>query len=186
MGNADYHEKYLRYAEIFPQLCGNPLYYWTQMELSLLFGIHLPLGPDTAEEIWDTANRALAGMRVRDILNRFRVRYIATTDDPVSPLNWHGVYGDTTVAPTFRPDRMLSLDADALTELAVAADIFMSSAVFMLLPAKLTAEQTDMVKLSAAENSIRRLFAKRLKFAEGAIAEVRRTYRRKARQCSLA
>ena len=62
-GNADYHEKYLRYAEIFPQLCGNPLYYWTQMELSLLFGIHLPLGPDTAEEIWDTANRALAGMR---------------------------------------------------------------------------------------------------------------------------
>ena len=61
------------------------------------------------------------------------------------------------------------------TKLAVAADIFMSSAVFMLLPAKLTAEQTDMVKLSAAENSIRRLFAKRLKFAEGAIAEVRRT-----------
>ncbi len=121
-GNADYHEKYLRYAEIFPQLCGNPLYYWTQMELSLLFGIHLPLGPDTAEEIWDTANRALAGMRVRDILTRFRVRYIATTDDPVSPLNWHGVYGDTTVAPTFRPDRMLSLDADALTELAAAAD----------------------------------------------------------------
>ena len=122
-GNADYYEKYLRYAEIFPHLCGNPLYYWTQMELSLLFGIQIPFGPDTAEEIWDTANRMLSGMRVRDILTRFRVRYIATTDDPTSALTWHGVFGSTTVAPTFRPDRMLALDAAALGELAAAADI---------------------------------------------------------------
>lgn len=61
------------------------------------------------------------------------------------------------------------------SKLAVAADIFMSSAIFMLLPSKLTVEQTDMVKLTAGENSIRKLFAKRLRFAKGAIAEVRRT-----------
>lgn len=121
-GEADYREKFFKYAEIFPRLGGNPLYYWTQMELSLLFDIHLPLGPDTAGEIWDTANRVLAGMRVRDILSRFRVEYIATTDDPVSPLTAHGVYGGTTVAPTFRPDRMLSLDATALSELATLTD----------------------------------------------------------------
>lgn len=126
-GGADYHEKFLKYAEIFPRLGGNPLYYWTQMELSLLFGIHLPLGPDTAEEIWETANKALAGVRVRDILSRFRVEYIATTDDPVSPLTAHGVYGGTTVAPTFRPDRMLSLDATALSELATLTDTDVNS-----------------------------------------------------------
>lgn len=121
-GDADYYEKFLKYAEIFPRLGGNPLYYWTQMELSLLFDIHLPLGSDTAEEIWETANKALAGVRVRDILSRFRVEYVATTDDPVSPLTAHGVYGGTTVAPTFRPDRMLSLDAAALSELATLTD----------------------------------------------------------------
>lgn len=121
-GNADYHEKYLRYAEIFPRLCGNPLYYWTQMELSSLFGIRIPFGPDTAEEIWHTANRILSAMRVQDLLARFHVRYIATTDDPVSSLEYHGVCGGTTVAPTFRPDRLLSLDAAALNELAATAN----------------------------------------------------------------
>lgn len=60
-------------------------------------------------------------------------------------------------------------------KLAVVADIFMSSAVFMLIPAKLTTEHGDIAKLTATENSIKRLFSKRLKFAGGAIAEVRRT-----------
>lgn len=60
-------------------------------------------------------------------------------------------------------------------KLAVVADIFMSSAVFMLLPAKFTTEQGDIEKLRTTENSVRRLFAKRLKFVGGAISEVRRT-----------
>lgn len=61
------------------------------------------------------------------------------------------------------------------SKLAVVACIFMSSAVFMLLPAKLTAEQGDIARVKAGENSVRKLFSKRLKFAGGAIAEVRRT-----------
>ena len=61
------------------------------------------------------------------------------------------------------------------SKLAVVACIFMSSAVFMLLPAKLTADQGDIARVKAGENSVRKLFSKRLKFAGGAIAEVRRT-----------
>ena len=122
-GNAPWYDKYLAYAGIFPRLCGSPLYYWTQMELSLLFDIHQPLGPATAEQIWETANRRLSGMRTRDILAQFRVQYVATTDDPTSPLAAHGLCGDTQVAPTFRPDRMLSLDRTALGELAEASGI---------------------------------------------------------------
>lgn len=49
-GDATDYEKYRKYAEIFPRLCGNPLYYWTQMELKLLFGIMKPLSPETADE----------------------------------------------------------------------------------------------------------------------------------------
>ena len=71
-GGASFREKYLKYAEIFPKLCGSPLYYWTQMELSLLFGINEPFGPDTAEVIWDKANAVLAGMRISDILQKFK------------------------------------------------------------------------------------------------------------------
>ena len=32
-GNADYREKFLKYAQILPRLAGNPLYYWTHLEL---------------------------------------------------------------------------------------------------------------------------------------------------------
>ncbi len=120
-GNASYEEKLRKYAEIFPKLGGNPLYYWTQMELSLIFGIREPLGPDTVDGIAARADATLAGLCVSDLLNRFKVAYIATTDDPVSDLAAHGTYGNTVVAPTFRPDRMIGLDKAALAELTAAA-----------------------------------------------------------------
>ena len=120
-GDAANYEKYRKYAEIFPKLCGNPLYFWTQLELKLLFGIREPLSAETADEIWAAANEQLKTMRISDILRRFRVEYIATTNDPTDTLAAHGVYGNTTVAPTFRPDRMLSLDPTALEELRKSA-----------------------------------------------------------------
>ncbi len=122
-GDASYDEKFVKYASIFPGLGGNPLYYWTQMELSLIFGIHTPLGPDTADEILSCANEKLANLHVSDLLRQFKVEYIATTDDPVSDLATHGTFGGTVVAPTFRPDRMIGLDEGALAELAAVAGI---------------------------------------------------------------
>ena len=122
-GDADFSEKYAKYAEIFPRLAGNPLYYWTQMELGLIFGIHEPLGPDTAEGIRAKANAKLADIHVSDLLKQFKVEYIATTDDPVSDLSAHGTYGDTKVSPTFRPDRIIDLDETALSELAAVSGI---------------------------------------------------------------
>ena len=93
------------------------------MELSLIFGIHTPLGADTAEDIRNTANEKLADLKVSDLLKQFKVEYIATTDDPVSALAAHGTYGETKVSPTFRPDRMIGLDEGALAELADVAGI---------------------------------------------------------------
>ena len=122
-GGADFSEKYEKYAEIFPRLAGNPLYYWTQMELSLIFDIHEPLGADTAADIRERANAKLAGIQVSDLLKQFKVEYIATTDDPVSDLSAHGTYGNTKVSPTFRPDRMIGLDETALSELAMVSGI---------------------------------------------------------------
>ena len=116
-GEASYTEKYRKYAEIFPRLCGNPLYYWTQMELKILFGITEPLSAESADRILAAANRQLASMTVRDILNKFKVEYIATTDDATAPLDAHGNYGNTAVRPTFRPDKLLSMDLDELKRL---------------------------------------------------------------------
>ncbi len=119
-GDADYHEKFLKYAEIFPLLCGGPLYYWTQLELKLLFDITEPLSLESAERIWDCANEALKTLDASEILRRFRVEYVATTDDPASALSAHGVCGSTNVCPTFRPDFVLNLDEAAIERLEKA------------------------------------------------------------------
>ena len=116
-GNASYEEKYRKYAEIFPKICGNPLYYWTQMELKMLFGIEEPLCAESADRIYRTANEKLKNMTVSDILKQFKVEYIATTDSESSDLSAHGVYGYTKVSPTFRPDAVLNMDANAIKTL---------------------------------------------------------------------
>ncbi len=103
-GEASYREKFFKFAEIFPKLCGNPVYYWAQMELKQIFGIDKPLNKDTAEEIWTAANEVLQTLSVQKLLRKFKVEYIATTDDPFSALENHGEVNGVKVMPTFRAD----------------------------------------------------------------------------------
>lgn len=116
-GRADYHEKFIKYAEILPMLAGNPLYYWTHMELRQIFGIEEPLNSESAERIYSAANEKLKDISVRSLLKQYKVEYIATTDNPCDTLEAHGKYGDTTVVPTFRPDKLLAFDSAELNRL---------------------------------------------------------------------
>ena len=93
------------------------MYYWTQLELKLLFDVREPLNSESAERIWNKANEVLKTLTAKQILKKFRVEYVATTDDPASPLSMHGVCGETNVRPTFRPDFALNMDAAALERL---------------------------------------------------------------------
>lgn len=120
-GSADFHDKFVKYAEILPRLVGNPLYYWTHLELKQIFGIGEPLCGKNAERIWNAANEKLKNLRVQDLLKKFRVEYVATTDDPTSDLAAHGIYGGTRVSPTFRPDKLYSLGEGYLKELGKSA-----------------------------------------------------------------
>ena len=120
-GSASYKEKFKKYAEVMPSLCANPLYYFSHMELSQIFGITEPLCAENADRIFDTANGVLSELCVSKILEKFKVEYIATTDDPCSPLSHHGQYGGTRVCPTFRPDRFLKPSAELVSELEKAS-----------------------------------------------------------------
>jgi glucuronate isomerase len=126
-GDASYKEKFLKYAETVPSLVGNPLYYWTHMELSQIFGITEPLSAESGERIYNTANEKLKTMSVSSLLKRFNVEYIATTDDPIDSLELHGKYANTLVAPTFRPDKIYSLSEEYLNQLGDAAGIEISN-----------------------------------------------------------
>lgn len=122
-GKADYKSKFMKYAEILPKMAGNALYYWTHMELVQIFGITEPLNGESAERIYNKANEVLKTLKISDIMKKFKVEYIATTDDPIDDLSSHGVFGQTTVAPTFRPDKVYALDDDYLNKLGDSAGV---------------------------------------------------------------
>ncbi len=116
-GDATDREKFQKFAEALPSAIGNPMYHWCHLELKNYFGYEGILNGDTAEKVWLLTKEKLKSqnMGVRGLITRSRVAYIGTTDDPVDTLEWHKkLAGDetftTTVAPTFRPDRVLDIN----------------------------------------------------------------------------
>lgn len=116
-GGASFHEKFLKYAEVVPNLIGNALYYWTHLELKQVFGIDEPLNKDSAECIYAQANEKLKDITVQKMLQNFGVEFIATTDDPVDDLADHKRYGGLNVTPTFRPDKLFNFEESYIEQL---------------------------------------------------------------------
>ncbi len=117
-GDASPEDKFAAFARAVPSTLGNPLYHWCHLELQRYFGIDTVLNEDTAPEVWAEANRQLAGMPVSAILEKFGVRLIGTTDDPVDTLEHHATLQrqplvNTKVVPAFRPDKAYTLDDPA-------------------------------------------------------------------------
>ena len=111
-GDADPWERFAAWAATVPSLLGNPLYVWTHLELRRVFGIDLPLGPATAREIWDEANRQLPELPAQALLERFDVAVVATTDDPGDDLASHSQGRRPAMIPTLRPDAAHALLGD--------------------------------------------------------------------------
>ncbi|WP_045516953.1 glucuronate isomerase [Neobacillus niacini] len=116
-GDATDWEKFAAWAETVPNLIGNPLYHWTHMELKMFFGIEKLLSPSTAREIYDECNEKLktSDFTARAFIEKSNVKFIGTTDDPNSTLEYHRLLkNDETfapiIAPTFRPDGALFIE----------------------------------------------------------------------------
>ncbi len=116
-GDAPEREKFQKFAEALPKAIGNPMYHWCHLELKNYFGYDGVLNGDTAEEVWQLAAEKLKNkpMSVRGIIKQSNVAFIGTTDDPIDSLEWHiklreDASFETTVAPTFRPDKALNIE----------------------------------------------------------------------------
>lgn len=116
-GDAQDWDKFSAWAETMPYLIGNPLYHWTHMELRMFFGIEKILSPETALEIYEECNDKLSKSNSlpRSFIERSNVKFIGTTDDPVSDLEYHQLLNQdesfhTIMAPTFRPDGALFIE----------------------------------------------------------------------------
>lgn len=112
-GDAPSRDKYLAWVRTVPHTIRNPLYHWSHLELQRYFAIDCVIDERSADAIWQQANELLPGLRVHDILAKFKVAVICTTDDPVDDLADHKAIAasdlKTRVYPTFRPDKALAV-----------------------------------------------------------------------------
>lgn len=115
-GDASGYEKFKAFAEIMPNLIGNPMYHWCHLELRRYFGINDILCAETADDIWKRANAAIkaGGFTPRELIRKSNVSHLCTTDDPADSLEYHILLAKEDlgfkVLPAFRPDKALGID----------------------------------------------------------------------------
>ena len=112
-------ETFEKWAETVPYTLRNPLYHWTHLELSRVFGIDKLLSPKTVREIFDECNAKLATEEFRGqaLIRKFGVETVCTTDDPADDLRWHKMIAEhpfgTKVIPAWRPDKAMAIEDPA-------------------------------------------------------------------------
>lgn len=115
-GNRSDYEKFEKWAETVPYTMRNPLYHWTHLELSRIFGIDTLLKPQTAREIYEACTDMLQtdDFRAQALMKRCRVEVVCTTDDPIDSLEHHRYLQEhplgTRVYPAWRPDKVLAVE----------------------------------------------------------------------------
>lgn len=114
--DTDDWQKFEKWAETVPYTMRNPLYHWTHLELKTAFGVTKLLKPETAKEIYDecTAKLRTPEFSARNLMRRYRVEVVCTTDDPSDLLEYHLALKkegfEIKVLPTWRPDKAMAVE----------------------------------------------------------------------------
>lgn len=121
-GDAEPYEKFKKYCEIFPFVAGNPVYDWSRMELSRVFGINYAICAENSKKIYDTANEMLASPEYSNngIFSRFNIEYqspVATLLEDLSD------FDGKTVSPSLRADDLLDPSDSLKLELSKKSGI---------------------------------------------------------------
>ena len=137
-------EKFEKWAETVPYTMRNPLYHWTHLELKTGFGIEKLLSPKTAREIYDECNAKLQtpGYSARNLMRKYNVEVVCTTDDPIDSLEHHiktkkdGF--EIKMLPTWRPDKAMAVESSVnfrgyVEQLIIAAGVEISTFDDMIL-----------------------------------------------------
>ncbi|NBO58783.1 MAG: glucuronate isomerase [Chitinophagia bacterium] len=115
-GNAGDDEKFNAWAKTVPHTLRNPLFHWTHLELKNSFGVTELLNEKNSSQIYEHCNSLLRGNdhTSRKFLEKYKVVYQATTDDPTDDLRFHQMaQRDSSfsiqLVPSFRPDKAFSI-----------------------------------------------------------------------------
>ena len=121
-GDAEPFEKFEKFCGVFPYLAGNPVFDWSKMELSAVFGIGEMPSAENAKYLWDRTGEMLSSPEFSycGILNRFHIAYqspVAQLSDDLSGFN------GKTVAPSLRGDNLLEQELD-MESICKELDVF--------------------------------------------------------------
>ena len=110
-------KKFDQFVESMPYFVGNPLYYWSHLEMRRYFDIYEIINEKNADVIWEKANKKLETLTAREMMYKFNVDTVCTTDDPVDSLEWHKKMNEdktlkVKVRPAFRPDKAINVELD--------------------------------------------------------------------------
>jgi len=129
-GNAEPYGKYLKYVASLEKAIGNPLYHWSHLELARCFKIDDIIKTENAEIIWKKANDYIENNRYspRKAIKEFNVDTVVTTEEVFSDLKYHKLLKEdknfkTQVLPSFRGDKLVNLNFDAIRKLSEVTDI---------------------------------------------------------------
>jgi glucuronate isomerase len=121
-GAASDKEKFLAWMRTFPKTIGNPLFHWTQLEISEIFSNQIDLMKDDPEILWDNFSTKLGnhGLSVIDILNKWNVEILCPSDDILDNLDSHVKTTkretNISVLPSLRSDSILALESSLFLE----------------------------------------------------------------------
>lgn len=112
-GDCSDYEKFEAWYKSLPRLIGNPLFDWSQMELSIVFDFDLlPFKP--CRDVWDALNQKLSTMTTADILSKFNIVYSAPCASLTEDLS---VFNGKDLCPSLRGDDLLLPNPDLLRAL---------------------------------------------------------------------
>lgn len=118
-GDKSDYEKFMAWAKTVPNTFGNPLYHWTHLELLRYFEIDVVFNEETAPAIWEEVNAKLQtdDYSARALLEKKKVEFVGTTDDPADDLESHMAIREEgigfEVSPSFRPDQGLNIERES-------------------------------------------------------------------------
>lgn len=121
-GDASNKEKFFAYCRALGTAFGNPLYHWSQVELSEFFGCKLEINEENAQAIWDECNAYIKANKVtpESLIEGSNVKIIFTTNEVFDDLSTFEKIAQKNykfkVIPAFRGDKIMNVEAPSYKE----------------------------------------------------------------------
>ena len=125
-GNGSDEEKFFHWCNTLQDCIGSPLYHWTHLEMRRYFNYDGDISDKTAADLYAHCNEIIAkdDFTAWNILKKFNVEQIGTTDDPIDNLEHHATMIEARKAdpklpivyPTLRPSRAMNIEVEGFAD----------------------------------------------------------------------